>query len=143
MQTKLIYCSGCDNKIEAMLVNGSTIYPHREDLWNLPFWQCPTCLNYVGCHHKTENRTRPLGIIPTPALRAARQHIHKVIDPLYKSGLISRSQLYKRISDEIGWKYHTANIKTLIEARKIWLIGKKLSDELKNLAAEKNCGSLR
>lgn len=81
-----IYCSGCGVKVKARLTDGGEIYPHRPDLSDLPFWKCDTCGNYVGCHHKTEDRTRPLGIIATPELRNAKNHIHRILDPLWQTG---------------------------------------------------------
>ena len=82
-----IYCCGCETIIEARLTDGSEIYAHRPDLSDLPFWCCDTCKNYVGCHHKTENRTQPLGCIPTKEIRDARKHIHALLDSMWESGL--------------------------------------------------------
>lgn len=117
-----IYCCGCNGKIEARLTDGAEIYPHRSDLYILPFWKCDTCGNYVGCHHKTKNRTKPLGCIPTPELKKARQHIHALFDPIWQSGKIKRKELYKEISEKIGWSYHTAKIRSVEEAREIYRI---------------------
>lgn len=117
-----IFCTGCSQDIEARLTDSKEIYPHRSDLFDLPFWRCDTCKNYVGCHHKTNNRTKPLGNIPTNELKNARQHIHKILDPLWQSGTYKRSKLYQFISDEVGYQYHTAEIKTIGEAREIYKI---------------------
>ena len=118
----LIRCCGCEKKVEARLTNGGEIYPHRPDLKSLPFWKCDACGNYVGCHHKTKNRTQPLGCIPTPEIKNARQHIHKLLDPIWQSGKIKRKELYKILSDSLGWKYHTANIRSVEEARNVYRI---------------------
>jgi hypothetical protein len=115
-----IYCCGCEGKVNARLTNGAEIYPHRLDLHEIPFWICNKCGNYVGCQHKTDNRTKPLGCIPTPEIRNARKEIHKILDPLWKSGRVSRKTLYAAISDHIGWKYHTADIRSIDEARKVY-----------------------
>ena len=117
-----IYCCACSHDIEARLTDGAEVYPHRKDLAGLPFWKCDACGNYVGCHHKTANRTQPLGVIATPEIKKARQDIHAVLDPIWKSGKMKRASLYKRISDELGWQYHTANIRTIEEARKVYAI---------------------
>jgi hypothetical protein len=117
-----IYCCACNRDIEARLTDGAEVYPHRKDLAGLPFWKCDACGNYVGCHHKTKNRTQPLGVIATPEIKKARQHIHAVLDQIWKSGKMKRASLYKRISDEIGGQYHTANIRTIEEARKVYAI---------------------
>lgn len=115
-----IHCCGCELKANARLTNGAEVYPHRSDLNKLPFWKCDSCGNFVGCHHKTSKPTQPLGCIPTPEIKKARQHIHQVLDPLWQSGKYKRGHVYKIISDKIGWKYHTASIKTIEEARDIY-----------------------
>lgn len=118
----LIYCCSCNRSVEARLTNGSEIYHSRPDLKDLPFWKCDICNNYVGCHYKTKNRTKPLGCIPTPEIRNARKHIHKLIDNLWKTGKMERSDIYKILSDKIGLEYHTANISSIDDARKIYRI---------------------
>lgn len=117
-----IYCCECAHEVIARLTDGKEIYLHREDLHNLPFWKCDYCKNYVGCHHKTKNRTKPLGNIPNKELKNARQHIHKILDPLWQSRKYKRGALYAKLSKDIGYEYHTAEIKTLDEARKIYKI---------------------
>lgn len=127
MSERLIYCCACAAKIHARLTNGAEIYPHRDDLHSLPFWKCDSCRNYVGCHHKTKNPTEPLGNIPSPEMRKARNHIHAILDPLWKSKKYKRSELYGLISDHMGFGYHTAKLRTLEEARKAYKFIKELS----------------
>lgn len=116
-----IHCCGCDKKVNARLTSGKEIYPHRSDLYSLPFWKCDACGNFVGCHHKTKDRHRPLGCIPTKEIKNARQHIHRILDPLWKKGKYQRKELYQMIADHIGRKkYHTANIRSVEEARDIY-----------------------
>lgn len=120
-----IYCCGCKTKVEARLTDGAEIYPHREDLASLPFWRCDTCKNYVGCHHKTKNRTKPLGNIPTKELRNARKHIHALLDPMWKNRgkgnkKKTRTEIYAQLTEQLGWTYHTANIRNIEEARKVY-----------------------
>lgn len=117
-----IYCCECKTEVEARLTDGSEIYSYRMDLSDLPFWICDTCKNFVGCHHKTKNRTKPLGNIPTQEIRKARKHIHIILDPLWKSKTITRRDLYRIISSSIGYEYHTAEIKDISEARKIYYL---------------------
>lgn len=125
-----LWCCACADYIEARLTSGAEIYPHREDLSSLPFWKCDDCTNHVGCHHKTKNRERPLGNIPSPELRSARGHIHGLIDPLWQGKLIKRGALYKRMSEKIGWNYHTASLRTLDEARAAYRAGLEIRKEL-------------
>lgn len=122
-EARTIYCCGCLKDVEARLIDGSEAYPHRPDLFSLPFWKCDGCKNFVGCHHKTPDRTRPLGNIPTRELKQARQHIHRILDPIWKDGKMPRGKLYARIAKALGCEqYHTAEIKTVEEARMVYAI---------------------
>ncbi len=40
---------------------------------------------------------------------------------------MKRASLYKKISDELGWQYHTGNIRTIEEARKVYVIVRRYS----------------
>lgn len=120
--TKLIHCCGCGKDVTARLTNGKEIYPHREDLWAIPFWKCDSCLNYVGCHYKVGTGIKPLGVIPTYELRGARQRIHAIIDPLWKTKKVNRNKLYAEISKEVGFEYHSAEIRTLEQAETVYKI---------------------
>ncbi len=121
--TREIHCCGCGQKVNARLTDGAEIYPHRCDLSKLPFWKCDTCGNHVGCHHKTSDLTNPLGCIPTPEIKAARQHIHRVLDPIWQSGHMKRKSVYAEIAQRLGRKsYHTANIRSVEEARQVYRI---------------------
>ena len=143
-----IYCCHCKDKVQPEFVTGEQIYPHRGDLKDLPFWRCVGCGNYVGCHHKTGNPTKPLGNIPTPELRAARKHIHALLDPLWKAGKYKRTHIYTMISDHMGFGYHTAQIRTIEEARKVYKFVKRLKEHhaeanLHHTDRERQAGKLR
>jgi len=130
-----IYCCGCGSDTEARLTNGGEIYPHRNDLSHLPFWKCDFCDNYVGCHHKTKDRIKPLGNIPTKELRYARKKIHELFDPIWKGsknrgGCMNRKMAYKSLSLSLGYEYHTAEIKTIEEARKVYLTVRDIRESL-------------
>lgn len=114
-----IYCIACDTEIEARLTDGKEIYPHRPDLYSLPFWKCDVCKGFVGCHHKTKNRTAPLGNIPTNEIRQLRKKIHAVLDPLWQSGKIKRKDLYAQLTAVLGRQYHTAELKSVAECNLI------------------------
>jgi zinc-finger-containing domain len=122
-----IYCCGCRFEVQARLTDGSEIYPHRPDLHHIPFWKCDTCKNYVGCHWKTKDRTRPLGNIPTREIMNARKHIHAILDPIWKAGKSNRRELYGKLSSRLGYEYHTGEIKDVGEARKIYAIIKEMA----------------
>ena len=114
---KKIHCCGCLGKVDAILIKGEKVYPHRADLYELSFWECPTCLNFVGCHKHDKNH-QPLGCIPTPEIKKLRQQIHKKLDPLWQSGNIKRSYLYNKLTDLLGFKYHTASLRTVDECER-------------------------
>lgn len=124
-----IYCVACDSEVQARLTNGEEIYPHRPDLHHMPFWKCDDCGNYVGCHHKTANRTRPLGNIPTAELRKARKKIHAALDPIWQSGKMRRKDVYRALRGVLGGDYHTGNIKSMDEAEAVYRAVKMLCEE--------------
>jgi hypothetical protein len=127
-EVKRIWCCGCEREVDARLTNGREIYPHRKDLASLPFWRCDTCKNFVGCHHKTKDRTRPLGCIPTKAIKDARQHIHRILDPIWQSKRMARGEVYAAIAKRMDKpEYHTAEIRTVEEARQVYRIVSELA----------------
>lgn len=119
MNTRKIYCVGCESEVNARLTNGKEIYSHRADLSSLPFWKCDVCGGYVGCHHKTSKPNKPLGVIPTPLIRRLRNQIHDVLDPLWQSGAFSRKKVYSILKDSLGREYHTADLRSADECEKI------------------------
>lgn len=114
-----IYCISCNKNIDARLTDGSEIYPHRRDLYTLPFWKCDSCGGFVGCHHKTKNRTNPLGNIPSKDIRDARKIIHAILDPLWRGGDFTRKDLYIKLSKSLGRQYHTAELNSMDECNLI------------------------
>lgn len=121
-----IFCCGCQLMIQPRLTDGREIYPHRPDLAEKRFWRCDQCRLHVGCHPIS---TRPLGVIPTLEISGARSKIHAILDPIWKSGRQTRSQVYKRLSDRLGHQYHTAEIRTIDEARNVWRAVKEIERE--------------
>lgn len=131
MKQRTIFCCGCQADVSARLTDGREIYPHRHDLRDLPFWKCDACGNFVGCHHKTKERTRPLGVIPTDEVKKARSHIHRVLDPLWLEKKIDRKDLYRKIADRIGiTEYHTAEIRTVEQAREVYRVVQEIGAAL-------------
>lgn len=124
----IIWCCQCAHEVDATLTDGLHVYPHRLDLHALPFWICPTCYNYVGCHNKTANPTKPLGNIPNKEIRAKRQEIHRILDPLWKNKGVPRGKIYAKLSRELGYEYHTAEIKSLEEAENVLSLVKHMAN---------------
>ena len=129
---RVIYCCGCETDVPARLTDGLEIYPQRREFAKIPFWRCDACGNYVGCHHKSSTPIEPLGCIPTPELKKARQHIHAILDPIWKSGSMHRVHLYAAISAEFGRAYHTAEIRTIEEARLAYRIISKIAKKVED-----------
>lgn len=73
-------CTKCG--MISRLTNGEEIYQHRPDLYAKNFYICDCCGGYVGCHGAT---TKPLGTPADAELRNARNHVHKVLDPIWQS----------------------------------------------------------
>ncbi len=116
----ILFCCGCNELVEPRLTDGEEIYPHRKDLYKLPFWKCNACGNYVGCHHKTKDRTKPLGSIPTAEIRKIRRELHNNIDDVWKNlKICSRTKIYRLISKHLGRAYHSANINSAKEAEQV------------------------
>lgn len=114
-----IYCCNCAADVNAKQITGKIVYPHRRDLHSLPFWQCPTCFNFVGCHHKSNTPTKPLGCIPSNEIKAIRRQIHAKLDPIWKGKTHSRSYVYKFLSSKLGYQYHTAEIRSVCEGLQV------------------------
>ncbi|MEO9633103.1 MAG: zinc-finger-containing protein [Sulfitobacter sp.] len=130
MSGRMIFCTGCNEDVGARLTNGAEIYPHRQDLAHLPFWKCDACGNFVGCHHKTKRPTEPLGCIPTPEIKAARKHIHRILDPIWKRKKMERRALYVEIANRMGIaSYHTADIKSVEAARAAYKVVAEIARE--------------
>lgn len=125
----MLWCCSCQQDVDARLTSGAEVYPHRPDLADVPRWKCDGCGNHVGTHHKTKNRTKPLGNIPSDEIKRARIHIHALIDPEWKSGRMRRRQLYGKLSKALGYTYHTGEIKTIEEARNIYRVAQKVIRE--------------
>lgn len=125
---RMIFCVECQTEKECKMINGDRAYAHRRDLYHKNFWQCPTCLNFVGTHHKGEGRA-PLGCIPNAQMKKIRQQIHIILDPIWRNRTMTRSEVYKKISDEIGYEYHTGELRTLDEARKVYSIVTRLGEK--------------
>lgn len=129
--SKSIYCCECGKEVPAELVSGKTVYPTSNNLHKLPFWICPTCRNFVGCHHKTKNPIEPLGCIATKEMRKARKNLHALIDPLWQSKAIGRRELYREISHSIGWEFHTAQTTSVEQINAVFEVVKAIATRLK------------
>jgi hypothetical protein len=125
-----LWCCQCGDEVEARLTSGAECYPHRPDLAALPRWKCDACGNHVGTHHKTKTHTKPLGNIPSVEIKNARIKIHALIDPVWKSGKMPRGRIYAKMSERLGYQYHTGEIKSVEEARKVYVVAREIVSTL-------------
>lgn len=66
------------------------------------YW-CKDCDAYVGCH---QNSQQPLGTMANAELRRLRMKAHEVVDTLWKSGKMSRKEMYRLLSEKMGKTVH-------------------------------------
>lgn len=74
------------------------LYPHRPDLFGKRFWRCLPCAAWVGCHPDT---TEPLGRLANSELRSLKQAVHRVLDPLWQQGGMSREEAYAWLAEQL------------------------------------------
>jgi len=82
------------------LVTGASVYPHKPELSELPFYRCEPCDAHVGCH---PGSTRPLGIPANAELRRQRLYTHSAFDPLWrgKNAIMERGEAYAWLADTL------------------------------------------
>jgi hypothetical protein len=113
------------------MVSGNIVYPHSYKLAHKRFWQCVSCKNFVGCHENArQNKLRPLGVIANKELKQARIRIHEAIDPLWREGKIKRGEIYAMLSKELGYVYHTGELRSLEEAERVFTLVEQLQCQL-------------
>ena len=96
------YCSG-----PSELVDGSVIYPHRNDIPFSHYYLCSPCQAWVGCHPKTKTA---LGSLANRELRFARKEAHRLFDPIWKNRVYhdrvpqreARTDAYAWLAEQMG-----------------------------------------
>jgi hypothetical protein len=66
-------------------------------------WLCRKDDAYVGCHQNTK---KPLGKMANKELREWRKKAHRVFDPLWKTGKMSRKKAYRLLYEKTGKWIH-------------------------------------
>lgn len=126
-----IFCVECDKNVEPKVVSGSMVYPNSPKLAHDRFWMCNHCKNFIGCHkNANKNKMKPLGVIANKELKQARIKIHQLIDPIWQNDKMKRGEVYAIISKELGYTYHTGELRSLDEARKVWSIAAELHNNV-------------
>lgn len=76
----------------AQLKNGQDVYPGREfELSHMNYWVCQPCDARIVCRPRS---TIPVGRLANAELRAAKVAAHKAFDPLWRSGVLSKTDAY-------------------------------------------------
>lgn len=87
---------------EARWCDNAERYGRRYGKSYMCYW-CKDCDAYVGCH---QNTRKPLGTMANAELRQWRMKAHDVIDPLWKKGKMRRDDVYKMLSEKLGFDVH-------------------------------------
>ena len=95
-------CPYCNN--EAQWTENKEIYGKNYGR-SYMVYLCKPCDAYVGCHNNTR---KPLGTMANKETRLWRNKAHVVFDPMWKMGVLSRDEAYKRLSKKMGKETHIA-----------------------------------
>lgn len=90
----MVTCGFCGKA--AVMVSSLDFYG-RDYKTNI--WKCDDCKAYVGTHGNT---SKPLGTLANKELRELRKKCHALIDPYWKKGKYSRTDVYKRMSKALN-----------------------------------------
>lgn len=77
-------------------------------------WVCPNCLRSVGCY---ADSMFPMGCIATRVERKHRIATHRLVDAIWKEGLINRRDVYKEISQVLNLPKPYAHIAMMTETQ--------------------------
>lgn len=98
---KVIKCPYCKNA--AVWCENKEIYGKNYGK-SYMCWLCKPCNAYVSCHNNSKS---PQGTLANAELREWRKKVHERIDPMWRSGSISRKDLYKQLNKVFSRAYHT------------------------------------
>jgi hypothetical protein len=94
-----VECPYCN--VEAALVGGDVLYPHRPDLSALKFWRCAQCGAYTGTHAKSPTH-KPKGSLAQEPLRLARIEAHAHFDNRWRKLGVRRTAAYEWLREQLG-----------------------------------------
>jgi hypothetical protein len=103
--------TSCDNcrSFRVALVTNDKIYGRQYGKW--PYvYHCEDCNSTVGCH---PNTFIPLGLMADRQTRLLRKEAHVAFDPLWRSGLMSRSRAYQWLAEELNIEFKDCHISWL------------------------------
>jgi hypothetical protein len=102
----LTCCNVCQSPAVGMVLN-SMVYGKTVGRW--PYiYLCLDCGGYTGTHKFT---IYPIGLIADEPTRRARFDLHKLVDPVWQSGLLSRNEVYDKLALFAGQsRIHIGNL---------------------------------
>lgn len=112
-----IHCGTIAEPVPAFEVYGGVRWARGKWLW-----VCGNCNARVGCHGKG---LRPLGRPANAELRRARMLLHgRRLDPLWKSGKMTRNEVYGRLRKAMGLTTDECHVGEfdLDQTREAWVI---------------------
>ena len=94
--SKQVFCSYCNSKV--IKKDSSIVYGKSYgDIYICSSF--PKCDAYVGVDKKTG---KPLGTLANKSLREARRKAHESFDQLWKTGIMSRKEAYRWLSQAMS-----------------------------------------
>ena len=114
----MVNCPYCGK--EAVMVTSKQFYG-RDYKTNI--WLCGPCEAYVGTHKNTKT---PLGTLAKSKLRQLRKTAHSLVDPMWRSGKMTRTQVYDWIAQEMNIPKDDAHIALFNEKQCSIIIQKAL-----------------
>lgn len=96
----MIICPYCNKPAE--WVENKEVYGRNYGA-SYMIYLCRSCNAYVGCHH---NSIVPKGTLANAELRAWRIAAHSHIDPIWKSGTLTRKNMYRALKAIFGYEVH-------------------------------------
>lgn len=124
-----VYCLTCEKTVKALLVTGKDVEPDKKAMSNNYFYQCGTCKCYVGCHKNANNKTEPLGAIPSELVRQARWRVYNGFCIVAKNLDCKTSVVYKKVAENMGKRITIANIRSIEEALEVLMALDLISKE--------------
>ncbi len=124
-----MFCIECQKEVEPEFVLGSDIYGPNFCFASSRFFRCPFCANYGESATITEDEFK---VIPDARLRKGYNYIDGVLRLIWMQQKASKEEVISEMSRRLygGSKpYRTRDVASYDEARRAYLIAKKIKEE--------------
>lgn len=121
----------CCSSYAVKLINEAEICTIPRRRWPLIYY-CVNCRARVGCHPGT---AFPLGFMANGYIRRLRATLHETLDPLWRSGLATRTEIYSWLAKELSVSFDFCHVSQLSEPQ--LLIALKLATKYRDLNSER------